>query len=122
MKSRFFSFAVLIVIFGLVLSSCASSPRIEPESLIGTRWIDSSGSANGIMFIDIEHCRYVTDKYSLRTLYLIRGNQIVIRFPDFNFIYTLKDGILYGEDRKPAYTQDFSPVKTIDEKEETAHT
>jgi len=86
MKKRVF-LSFIIIIAGLI-ASCASTsapasnvPVIQPEDLIGTKWISSMSSLgfiNDIEFIDRVNCVYTLISGPQESTYKIKGNSIII--------------------------------------------
>jgi len=82
MKNRVF-LVFLVIITGLIVS-CASTPNIpaiQPEELIGTKWISCisfMGFNDTIEFMDRENCVYTLISGPLELTYRIKGNSIII--------------------------------------------
>jgi len=84
MKNKFSLFIFIAIICGNTLLSCASSTKtdvIEPNLLIGTKWVSTipfMGFSNTIEFIDNENCIYTLISGPKELTYKIKGNSIII--------------------------------------------
>ena len=101
---------ILFIPFCLILS-CASSPKIDPQDLIGTKWLSVgkniiSGKTveTTLEFIDETHCiqNYIGIISSIR--YKIDRDSIIFYHSIGNMIYVLKDDIMYYNG-KPTYNK-----------------
>jgi len=84
MKKRVF-LSIIVIIAGLI-TACASTSAptvsaIQPEELIGTKWISSMSSLgfiNDIEFIDRVNCVYTLISGPQKFTYKIEGNSIIL--------------------------------------------
>jgi len=83
MKTKF-ALSVLFLLVMYILLSCASTsnvPSIQPEDLIGTKWVSPmsfAGFNNTLEFIDNENCIYTLVSGPRELKYKISGNSIII--------------------------------------------
>ena len=97
MKHKLFLSFLFVVTFGITLS-CASSPPpspVEPESLIGTKWLPASPAPFrlALEIIDDKECYYTVGSTRYHTVYRIRG--YVVELPALNTHYIIDGDYLY---------------------------
>ena len=69
-------------------------PTIEPESLIGTKWvgyITTVGSNEKLEFIDEKNCVYTVKGQARQTTYTVSGNKLFLggREGHFEFVHEI---------------------------------
>ena len=110
-KSLFGLFlAVIIVIaFSVVFPGCASTPPVDPDFLVGTKWIDKnamSGIPVTIAFFDHDSCLLRYDRIVASVDYKVEGSKIMIGSLSSYILSDDENALLFSDTRQIAYIRE----------------
>jgi len=113
MKTVSFTSLLLVMLLGLGLLSCSSTPKeaapkFDPATLVGTKWVEidpSPGITFTIEFVDNRFCLWSFQGSHIRMEYMVRGNTITLANQTS---YVVNDDILLevkAFSKKPSLTK-----------------